>query len=150
MPTARLTDRDQGAQAAGLLRRWLLRLAIAAVTLAVIYVLFTVAVRITTRYWWFDSVHAHSVYSREIWSKVLLFSTFGAVAALIGGLSIMVVRRARPRLAVDEEDDVFRAGFRRYEHAVGWLIVTLAGVVPGIRIGQRAAAQWQTDRKSVV
>lgn len=144
MPVLRLKEPQPRARATAFLRRWVLRLAITAVVVAVAVVLFQVAVRIATTYLWFDSVNAGSVYSTEIWSKVGLFVIFALVAAVIGGLTILAVRRARPRLAIDPEDDVFRSGFRRFEPRVRWLIILLAVVVPAVKVGQAAAAQWQT------
>ncbi|GGB45151.1 UPF0182 protein [Flexivirga endophytica] len=144
MAPARSTEEQRRVRLGGALRRWALRLAIAVAVIAVVIELGKVAVRISTSYLWFDSVDAGSVYSKEIWSKVLLFSVFGILAAAIGGVAFWTLRRARPRLAIDEEDDVFRAGFRRHEARVRWLLLGLAVVVPGVRIGERAAAQWQT------
>lgn len=141
---ARATGPHLRARITGGLRRWAPRLAIAVVALAVLAALGKVAVRIVTTYLWFDSVDAGSVYSTEIWSKVLLFAVFGVIAAIIGGAAFWAIRRARPQLGVHPEDDVFRVTFRRFEPRVKWLLLALAVVVPGIRIGQRAAAQWQT------
>ncbi len=144
MPSAQLAEPEQRVGLIGRLRRRLIPSVIVVVALVALYVLFQVAVHIITTYMWFDSVGADSVYSREIWSKVLLFSVFGLIAAIIGGLTFIAVRRARPRLALNEEDDVFRVAFRRHEHRVKWLLLVIAVVVPGVRIGQAAAAQWQT------
>lgn len=144
MPTARLAEPTQRARLTGFLRRWLIRSAVAVVALVVLYVLFQVVVRISTTYMWFDSIDAGSVYSQEIWAKVGLFAVFGVIAGLIGGATILAVRRAQPRLSINPEDDVFRSGFRFVEPRIKALIVLLAVLVPAIRIGQRAAAQWQT------
>lgn len=144
MTPGRLTAARRSGGLRAVLRRWAPRLVIAVTALAVVFEIGKVAVRIATTYLWFDSVHAGSVYSTEIWSKVLLFAVFGTVAALIGGMTLWALRRARPRLAIHPEDDVFRATFRRFEPRVGWLLPVLAAVVPGVRVGERAAAQWQT------
>jgi len=125
-------------------RTWLPRLAAVIALLAAVVVLFEVAVRIATSYLWFDSVAAGSVYSQEIWSKALLFVAFGGFAAIVCGVTLLALARSRTRLQVDPQDDVFRASFRRYEPRFRWLLVLLAVGVPGVRIGRRAASQWQT------
>ncbi|MGN6413892.1 UPF0182 family protein [Flexivirga sp.] len=144
MPSARLHETQRRGARAGFVRRWLVRLAIAVGALAVAYALFQVAVRIATTYLWFDSLHAGSVYTQEIWAKVGLFVVFGAIAGALGGVTLVAARRARPRLDIDDEDDVFRSAFRRFEPRVAWLLVLAAVAAPAIRIGQRAAGQWQT------
>ncbi|WP_222432143.1 UPF0182 family protein [Leekyejoonella antrihumi] len=128
----------------GAARRWGVRLAIAIAVLVVAWLLFEVAVRIITTDLWFDSVNDGSVYTTVLWAKVLLFSVFGVIAAIIGGLTFLAVRRAVPRLSIHEEDDVFRAAFRRHEHQVWRLIMLLAVVVPGVLAGERAQGYWQT------
>lgn len=144
LPTKRLAEPDRRARAGRAALRWTIRLAIAAAVLVVAYVLFKVAVNIATTYMWFDSVHDGSVYSTEIWAKVGLFAVFGLIGAAIGGGTMYAVSHFRNRLSVNESDDVFRAGFRRYEPRFRWLIVAATAVATGVSAGKHAAAQWQT------
>ena len=126
------------------LRRWAIRLGALAVILVALYLLLGVAVRIATTDMWFDSVHDGSVYHRMLGAQILLFCVFGVVAGLVGGASVLALRRLRLPLDVSADDDTFRWIFRKYESYVGRLIVALAVVVPAVVVGRRAAGAWQT------
>lgn len=125
-------------------KRWTIRLCIGAVGLAVLWSLFAVAVRIATTYLWFDSVHDGSVYRTTLETQIALFCIFGAIAGLVGGLTILALTRMRPLRKFNSDDAIFRWLFRKHEPRVRRLLVLLAVVVPGILVGQRAAAGWQT------
>jgi uncharacterized membrane protein (UPF0182 family) len=126
------------------LKRWSIRLLAVVAAVVVLWQLFLVADRIATTDLWFDSVQASSVYKTMLRAQVLLFCVFGVVAAAVGCLTILAVRRIRPALELSPDDDTFRWTFRKYEPRFSWLVVVLAGVVPGILVGKRAAAGWQT------
>jgi uncharacterized membrane protein (UPF0182 family) len=115
----------------------------AVATLIVLWLLFVVAVRIATTDMWFDSVHDGSVYTTTVKAQILLFCVFAVIAGLIGGGTVLALRRLRP-LYLSPDDDTFRWMFRRYESRVRRLIVLLAVVVPGVLVGRSAAAGWQT------
>jgi uncharacterized membrane protein (UPF0182 family) len=128
----------------GTLKRWAVRLLFVAVALVVLWLLFLVTVRIATTQMWFDSVHHGSVYKTEIEAQILLFCIFAVVAGLICGLTILAVQRIRTPLPFSQDDDTIRWIFRKYEPRLSRLIVLLLVVIPGIVIGRRAAAGWQT------
>ncbi len=124
-------------------KRWTLRLVVAALVVAVLWVLFLQVVGIATSDMWFDSVHAGSVYTTMIGAQVLLFCVFAVVAGIISGLTMVALRRIRP-LYLSPEDDTIRWTFRRYEPRVRRLIVLLAVVIPAVSVGRQAASGWQT------
>ena len=124
-------------------KRWGIALLAAAAAVAVLCVLFVVAVRIVTTGLWFDSVHAGAVYTTTLGARVVLFGVFGVIAGLVGGLTLLAVRRIRPPLRLSPDDDTFRWLFRKYEPRLWRLILLLAVVVPGVLVGQRAAGGWQ-------
>ncbi len=126
------------------LKRWGARLLIALIALLVVAVLLRVLIAIATNYMWFDSVRAGSVYTTTIEAKVVLFVVFGVIGAAIGAATLIALRRVRPGLEFSADLDTFRWTFRRYERHYGRLLVALAAIVPGILVGQRAAAGWQT------
>jgi hypothetical protein len=126
------------------LKRWLVRLVVAAAAIVVLWLLFLVAVRIITTDLWFDSVHAGSVYQTMLRSQVVLFSVFGIIAGLIGGATLLTLCRMRAPLSFSPDDDTFRWTFRRYERRVRPLFLLLAVIIPGILVGQQAAGRWQT------
>ena len=77
-------------------------------------------------------------------AQILLFCVFAVVGGLVGGLTMLAVRRMRSPLDVLADYDTFRWAFRRYEPRVAALLVILAVVIPAILVGQRAAGGWQT------
>ena len=126
------------------LRRWGIRLVAVIAALVVLWVLFLVAVRIATTQMWFDSVHHGSVYKTMIEAQILLFIVFGVLASVVSGLTIRALRRIPTPLYVSQDNDTFRWIFRKYEPRVSKLIVLVLVVAPGIVVGKRAAAGWQT------
>ena len=117
---------------------------IAATAIVALGVLFALAVRIITTDLWFDSVHAGSVYTTVLETKILLFAVFGVAGGLVGGLTAWAVRRGRPRLPINEDDEVFRATFRRHEPLLWRLVLLVAVAAPAIVSGRRASSHWQT------
>jgi uncharacterized membrane protein (UPF0182 family) len=128
----------------GALKRWTIRLIAVVAALVVLWLLFVVTVRIATTQMWFDSVHHGAVYKTTLEAQILLFCIFGVIASLVSGLTIRTVRRLRSPLEFSQDDDTIRWIFRKYEPRFSRLIVLLVVVVPGIVVGQRAAAGWQT------
>jgi uncharacterized protein len=124
-------------------KRWTIRLIGAAVFLAVVWVLFVLAVGISTTDMWFNSVHAGSVYTTMLRARILLFCVFAVLAGLIVGLSFVALRRIGP-LYLSPDNDTIRWTFRRYEPRIGRLIVALAVLIPAVAIGRQAASGWQT------
>lgn len=127
----------------GALKRWGIRLLALVVALVVLWELFLVVVRIATSDMWFNSVHAGTVYTTELRAQILLFCVFGAVAGILCGATMWVLRRFREPLPVSQENDTFRWAFRKIERRVGRLLVVLAVVIPAIMVGSRAAGSWQ-------
>jgi uncharacterized membrane protein (UPF0182 family) len=128
----------------GILKRWTIRLVAVVAALVIVWLLFGVAVRIATTLMWFDSVHDGAVYKTTVEAQILLFCSFGVVASLVSGLTIMAIRRIRKPLYFSQDDDTIRWIFRKYEPRASRLIVLLVVVIPGIVVGRQAAAGWQT------
>ena len=126
------------------LKRWLVRLAVAAIAIIVLWQVFVVVVGIITTDLWFDSVHDGSVYQTMLTSQVELFCIFGVVAGLICGATVLALCRMPAPLSFSSDNDTFRWTFRRYERRFRWLLVALAVVIPGILVGRQAASGWQT------
>ncbi|HET8603249.1 MAG TPA: UPF0182 family protein [Marmoricola sp.] len=124
--------------------RWGRRLLVAAAVLVVIGLLLGVMVNVVTTHWWYQSVHAGYVYSTVLRAEILLFCVFAVPAGLVGWWTIRSVRRARPRLHVDERRQTTRWWFRQHEHRLWRVILLLAIAVPFYLVGTHAAGQWQT------
>ncbi len=126
------------------LKRWGLRLLAVVVALVVVWELFLVAVRIITANMWFDSVGNGSVYRTLLEAQIVLFCVFGVIAGLVGGVTVVTVRRVRSPLYLSPETDTFRWTFRKYEPRFRRLIVLLAVVIPAVLVGRQAAAGART------
>jgi uncharacterized membrane protein (UPF0182 family) len=101
-------------------------------------------VHIRTNVLWFRSVHASEVYSKILGSQVLLFVVFGGLMALAVAGTLVWLIRNRPVFQPDPFQQMVRAQFMRMERrARPWMVVVVAGLL-GLRLGGRAAAQWQT------
>ncbi|MGN6607004.1 MAG: UPF0182 family protein [Jatrophihabitans sp.] len=144
-PFARLSTGSSLRQSAGRRRLTRLALVLAAVVVAlvVLWVLFRVFVGLVTTAWWFDSVHAGSVYSTMLKARIGLFVVFAIIGGAAGAATLLGVRRIRP-LHLSADYDTFRWIFRRYESKAAWLLIALAAIVPGVLVGRAAAAGWQT------
>ena len=93
---------------------------------------------------WFDSLGYESVFSRLVWTRVLLFVGFGAVMAGSVAASMMLAFRLRPifRPASPEQTSL-----DRYRETVTpirrWLVLGVCLVV-GAFAGTSAAGEWRT------
>ncbi len=128
----------------GALKRAAIGLVAVVATVVVLWLLFRVTVTIATTQMWFDSVHHGAVYRTTLEAQILLFCVFGVVGGLVSGATMLTIRRMRSPLYVSQDDDTIRWIFRKYEPRLSRLIVLLVVVVPGIWVGQQAAAGWQT------
>ena len=128
----------------GALKRWGVRLLVVVIALVALYKLFGVVVTIVTTDLWFRSVGDGAVYTTAIYARVGLFVVFGAVAGIIGGVSLRAVRRIRSPLYFSPDDDTFRWTFRKYEPKFGTLLMLAAVIVPAVLVGSQAASGWQT------
>lgn len=146
-PSPRLVaagDALRQAALGGALKRWTIRLIAAIIALYVLYRLLLVAVQLVTTEMWFDSVHDGSVYTTTLGARVLLFCVFGAFAGLVGGATLVALRRIRPRLDLSADYDTLRWSFCRYEPRFYRFLVLLAVAIPAILVGTRASSGWQT------
>ena len=77
-------------------------------------------------------------------AQVLLFCVFAVIAGLIGGATILAVRRLGSPIVFTRNQDAFRWVFRRFESRLRRYVLILAVVIPAVIVGQRAAGGWQT------
>lgn len=126
------------------LRRWIVRIVLLGAVVYGLYRLFQVFVSLATTYMWFDSVHDGSVYSTMLWAKIWLWVIFAVIGGAVGAATIIAVRRARPRLELEEKTQVSRTQFRRYEHRLWPLVLAAGTLIPAVSAGTYAATNWQT------
>jgi uncharacterized protein len=114
------------------------------VALIVALILWSVFVGIYTNLLWYRSVDYSSVYTRRLFTELLLFFTFGVVIAVVVAANVIIAYRLRPpfRPVSQEQDQLER--YRKVIHPVrGWL---LGGVVLliGVITGASASNHWRT------
>ncbi|HEV7933045.1 MAG TPA: UPF0182 family protein [Actinomadura sp.] len=115
-----------------------------AVILAVAVVLFLVFTAIWTDLLWYRSVGFSSVYSTELWVRVVLFIGAGVLMGLVVGANMAVAYRLRPAyrpLSVEQQ------GLERYRAAVDphrRLIATALIGVLALLTGSSASGRWHT------
>jgi uncharacterized protein len=114
-----------------------------AVILAVLVILFLVFTGIWTDLLWYRSVGSSSVYTTQLWTRVLLFVGAGLLMALVVGANMVIAYRLRPAyrpLSVEQQ------GLERYRAAVDPhrrnIAIALIGVL-ALLTGSSAAGQWR-------
>ncbi|WP_395110795.1 UPF0182 family protein [Actinomadura sp. SCN-SB] len=112
------------------------------VVLAVLLVAFMLFTSVWTNLLWYRSVGFSSVYTTELWSKVLLFFGAGALMALLVGANMVIAYRLRPAyrpLSVEQQ------GLERYRAVVDprrkWIAGAALGLL-GLLTGSSVAGQW--------
>ncbi|GAA2094665.1 UPF0182 family protein [Actinomadura alba] len=113
-----------------------------AAILAVVVVLFLVFTSIWTDLLWYRSIGFSSVYSTELWTRVLLFVSAGVLMGLVVGANMLIAYRLRPAyrpLSVEQQ------GLERYRTAVDphrrLIAIAVVGAL-GLLTGTSAAGQW--------
>ncbi|HEU5157728.1 MAG TPA: UPF0182 family protein [Streptosporangiaceae bacterium] len=110
----------------------------------VLFILFLVFSGIWTELLWYRSVGYSSVYSRQLWTKLLLFFGAGLFMVLVIGANLMIAYRLRPAyrpLSVEQQ------GLERYRTAIDPHRRIVAGAVLifiGLITGSSMSGQWRT------
>jgi uncharacterized membrane protein (UPF0182 family) len=112
------------------------------VVLAVLLVAFMLFTSVWTNLLWYRSVGFSSVYTTELWAKVLLFVGAGALMAVLVGANMVIAYRLRPAyrpLSVEQQ------GLERYRAVVDPRRKLIAGGLLGLLgllTGSSVAGQW--------
>src|SRR3982750_4400220 len=119
-------------------------LVITAVVLVIAFFALTTFANFYTNVLWFRDIGYGSVYSRLLWTKIILFFIFGLLVAVGGGANMVRPFRMRPLFHPQSPE---QTGLDRYRQAVTpirtWLVVGL-GVLLGIFAGTSGAGEWRT------
>ncbi len=107
-------------------------------------VLFSVFVEVWTQKMWFSSVHYGDVFTRVLWTRVLLFVVFGLVLAATVVANAYLAFRMRPIL---HSDGYRNPTVERYQDTIDpirhWILIGL-GLVMFLFGGASASGHWQT------
>src|SRR5688500_9425305 len=91
---------------------------------------------------WFSSLGYSTVFSRLVWTKVLLFVVFGGLMAVAVGVNILMAFRLRPALRPSGAE---RTSLDQYREAVTpirrWLLLGVS-LLTGAFAGTSGAGQW--------
>jgi uncharacterized protein len=113
------------------------------VVLAVLVVLFLVFTAMWTDLLWYRSVGFSSVYTTQLWTKVLLFIGAGIVMALVVGANMVTAYRLRPAyrpLSVEQQGlERYRLVIDPHRRLIGGALLVLLALLTG----SSAAAQWR-------
>jgi uncharacterized membrane protein (UPF0182 family) len=110
----------------------------------VIFILFLVFSGIWTELLWYRSVGYSSVYSRELWTKLLLFFGAGLFMVLVLGANLMIAYRLRPAyrpLSVEQQGlERYRTAIDPHRRIIGGAALILIGLITGSSM----SGQWRT------
>ncbi len=115
-----------------------------AVVLVVGFFLLSAFTGIYTDKLWFDAVGYSSVFSRLVWTKVLLFVVFGLIMGLVIAVNMYLAYRFRP---VFRPASLEQASLDRYRQVLEpsrlWVLLGVSGLF-ALFSGGSAVGQWRT------
>jgi uncharacterized membrane protein (UPF0182 family) len=101
-------------------------------------------VSIETNLLWFRSVAHESVYTRTLWTEILLFALFSTLMAALLTYTLLVFYRYKPRFRPDPLRQRWRYYYSRLErHVRYWLLVVIV-LYYSVGMGARASSGWKT------
>jgi uncharacterized membrane protein (UPF0182 family) len=112
--------------------------------IAALFILFLVFSGIWTELLWYRSVGYSSVYSRQLWTKLMLFFGAGLFTVLVIGANLVIAYRLRPAyrpLSVEQQGlERYRAAIDPHRRLIGGGILILIGLITGSSM----SGQWRT------
>ncbi len=114
------------------------------IVVGVVVIGFSLFAGIWTDKLWFGSIGYGAVFSKLIWTRVLLFVIFGGAMAAVVALNLFLAFRLRPMFRPHSPE---QANLERYREVVTplrrWLLVAVS-LVFGIFAGVSATGKWRT------
>ena len=114
------------------------------IVVGVVVIGFSLFAGIWTDKLWFSSLGYSSVFSKLIWTRVLLFTVFGLLMALIVGVNLFLAFRLRPMFRPHSPE---QANLERYREVVTPMRRALLigiSLIFGIFAGVSATGKWRT------
>jgi uncharacterized protein len=120
-------------------------LLITAAILAGLAIAFAMFAGFWTDYLWYDeSVGYRTVFTTQLFTRIVLFFAFGTLMALAVGFNIWLAHRLRPPLSAMSPEqqnlDRYRMSIAPYKK---WVVIAVS-VLVGLIAGGSAAGQWRT------
>src|SRR6195952_1955245 len=114
------------------------------VVVGVVVIGFSLFAGIWTDKLWFGSIGYSHVFSKLIWTRVLLFVIFGGLMAAVVGVNLFLAFRLRPMFRPHSQE---QANLERYREVITPLRRTLllgVSVINGIFAGVSATGKWRS------
>src|SRR4051794_27740980 len=110
----------------------------------VVVVGFSLFAGIWTDKLWFGSLGYGNVFSKLIWTRVLLFVIFGGAMALIVGVNLFLAFRLRPMFRPHSPEQANLERYREVVTPLRRLLLVGVSVIFGIFAGVSATGKWRT------
>ncbi len=119
-------------------------LLLALAVVGALVVAFSLFAGIWTDKLWFNSIGYGEVFSKLIWTRVLLFSVFGGLMAGIVGLNLYLAYRLRPVFRPHSPEQANLERYREVVTPMRRLLLVGVSVIFGIFAGVSATGKWRT------
>ena len=93
---------------------------------------------------WFSSLGYSKVFSTLIWTRVVLFTVFGGVMALIVGINLYLAFRLRPVFRPHSPEQANLERYREIVTPMRRVLLVAVSVVFGVFAGISATGKWRT------
>jgi uncharacterized membrane protein (UPF0182 family) len=118
-------------------------LVITAIVLVLAFFALTTFANFYTNILWYRDIGFGGVYSRLLWTKIVLFLVFGVLMAVVVAANMVVAFRVRPLFHPQSPE---QSGLDRYRQAVTpirtWLVIGVS-VLLGLFAGTSGAGEWR-------
>jgi uncharacterized membrane protein (UPF0182 family) len=114
------------------------------VVVGVLVVAFSLFAGIWTDKLWFNSIGYGNVFSKLIWTRVLLFTGFGGLMALVVGVNLYLAYRLRPVFRPHSPEQANLERYREIVTPMRRLLLIGVSVIFGIFAGVSATGKWRT------
>ncbi len=113
------------------------------IVVGVLVIGFSLFAGIWTDKLWFSSLGYSSVFSKLLWTRVLLFTLFGGLMALIVGVNLYLAFRLRPMFRPHSPEQANLERYREVITPMRRLLLLGVSVVFGIFAGVSATGKWR-------
>lgn len=114
------------------------------IVVGVVVIGFSLFAGIWTDKLWFGSIGYGQVFSKLIWTRVLLFAIFGGVMALVVGVNLFLAFRLRPMFRPHSPEQANLERYREVVTPLRRLLLVGVSVIFGIFAGVSATGKWRS------
>ncbi|MCW2760171.1 MAG: hypothetical protein JWR85_372 [Marmoricola sp.] len=114
------------------------------IVVGVVVIGFSLFAGIWTDKLWFGSIGYSEVFSKLIWTRVLLFAAFGGLMAVVVGLNLFLAFRLRPMFRPASQEQANLERYREVITPMRRVLLIGVSVIFGIFAGISATGKWRT------